>query len=304
MKFFDILPLASAELALQCSMHEERQFALVTATSGTSIRVLQSRFPINLATGARAAGDKAITKALLIGCRHPVVNGCSVNLGVDWQVAFECFSKLGGRAIVKPTNGERGTLVFLCRSAGQLAFALSQIVHKHGSAMIEEYIEGTEYRILILDSKPLYVLERQKLSLQTDGTSTIVDLIARQAPTLLPTLLADPRMSQMAGTPPLTTVLPAGVPFIPIPAANSAAAQTLSIDPSTCPSIVNLAASAVATLGLRYAGVDLIVERKTDQTYLLEVNSAPELEGFDSHGEPSLGAAVTACRALLSACFS
>lgn len=304
MRFFDILPLASAELSLKCSVHKDRQFAIVAAENGTSIRVLQARFPLNLATGSRAAGDKSITKAVLIGSGHPVVEGWSVNLGGDWQAAFECLSRLGGHAIVKPTNGERGSLVFLCRSAGQLAFALSQIVQRHASAMIEEYIEGTEYRVLILDSRPLYVLERRRLSLLADGTSTIIDLIAAQVPGLLPTLLADPRMSQMAGTPPLTAILPAGVPFTPIPAANLVAALTLSIEPSTCAGVVRLAASAVATLGLRYAGVDVIVERKSDRMSLLEVNSAPELEGFDSQGQPCLAASVAACRALLSACFS
>jgi cyanophycin synthetase len=301
--FFDVLSIACKDLALHCTVHGAGQYATVSSNDGALIQVLPARFPINLAIGARAAGDKVTTKALLAESGHPVIRGVGVNLARDWQSAFDFFGCHGGRLIVKPANGERGNLVFLCDNSGQLAFALSQIALKHSVAVIEEYIDGDEYRVLILDSKPLYVLQRKRFFVYGDGSSTLFELLTRNAPTLVTKILDDPRMRPMAGAPSLKTILGKGVQFAPVPAMNVAASGIKSVDPSACTEIVNLAAAAASSVGLRYAGVDIIVNRTAGQAYIIEVNSAPELEGYDSLGEPSLAMSVFACRELLLACL-
>lgn len=303
MKFFEILKFASIGLSMNCELDKSRQFAYISKTTGERIRILQARFPLNLAAGARAAGDKTIAKALLAmsGCSTP--DGMAVNLHRDWQVAFEYFSRLGGRAIVKPSSGERGTLVFLCRNYGQLAYALSNISNIHTSAIIEQHIDGREFRVLVLDSAALYILERRPLTLVSDGTSTILSMIAEQGAETLYKLTSDPRLTQMAGTPALNTCLPAGTNFVPIHAANAVNGVTLNVDSSSIPDLTEMAVCAVAALGLRYGGVDLIMERQTGRIVVLEVNSAPELEGYDANGEPCLDVAVMACQNLLTACF-
>lgn len=303
MKFFDILAIASAQLSMHCVVNRTQHFAEISKSTGEQIRVLQARFPLNSAPAARSAGDKLITKALLTESGLAVPEGSAINLKGDWQVAFQSFSRLGEEAVVKPANGERGALVFCCWTYGQLAYALSQIAPKHASAMVEEYVEGQEFRVLVLDSEPLYILERQRLTILADGTSTLLELIAAQGLEVLSSLIVDPRLSRMAGTPALNKVLPQGVPFVPIYAANAVNGVTLNVDVSSCPDVARLAVSAVATLGLRYGGVDLIVEQHSGRVVVLEVNSAPELEGFDAQGQTSINVAVLACCKLLAACF-
>lgn len=304
MRFFEIVAAASVELAFEFEEHSSRRYARVTAPDGRSVRILQSRFPLNLAIAARAAGDKDITKAMLQEAGLHTPAGTCVSLLNDWESAFAEFAKIGGRAIIKPSSGERGTLVFDCRNTGQLAFAMSQIFQGHKIAVVEEFVEGPEYRVLVLDGNPLYLLERRRFTVLSDGRSTLFELIMSRDSIALSMLLGDPRLTPMAGTPSLASVLPSGRIFVPIPAANTTSGTTLSLPPASQPEVIRHAVSATSALGLRYAGVDLIVEQSSGRVVVLEVNSAPEIEGFDDQGQPNAALAVTACRRLLEACFA
>jgi cyanophycin synthetase len=279
MRFFEIVSVASLELSFQFEEHSSRKYARVTAPDGRIVRILQSRFPLNLAIAARAAGDKEITKSMLQEAGLHTPSGACVNLSNDWEFAFLEFAKIGGRAIVKPSSGERGALVFDCRNSGQLAFAMSQISKAHNTAVVEEFVEGSEYRVLVLDGKPLYLLERRCFSVLSDGTSNLLELIMSKDPKILSRLLGDPRLTPMAGTPSLASVLPNGCIFIPVPAANTTSGITVSLATASEPEVIRHAVRATAALGLRYAGVDY-------------------------QGQPNTESAVSACRRLLEACFA
>ncbi len=54
-------------------------------------------------------------------------------------------------------------------------------------------------------------------------------------------------------------------------------------DLSTRPDIQAMAERIAVVRGLDFAGVDVIINSKTDQAYLLEVNDGPQIEGFERY---------------------
>ena len=304
MDFFSVLQAACRQLNFQCVIEADQSFAHVSDAAGRVKQILTGRFPINLATAARAAGDKSITKNLLRKAQLDVPAGCVADLRRNWQPLFDQFDSLGNRAFLKPSAGERGNHVFLCTTYGQLAFALAEISRLFSSVLLEEEVKGREYRILILDGEPLYLLERHQFTVTGDGRSTVLQLLDSKADNHLRLILCDSRMTVPAGAPPLGAVLSSGFVYSPLPIANGPRAISVWRDAATLPAAVQAAVSATRAVGLRYAGVDIVDVHSEGRHVVLEVNSAPELESAVKDGRSTSELAISSCSRLLEATFA
>jgi len=121
--------------------------------------------------------DKQISKIIL---RENKINVPEGGLYNDVEEAISDYSKFEDKkTIVKPntTNFGIGVSMVLPNDAKSFSNAVKFAFEKDSSVIIEEFIEGTEYRVLVIDGKALAVVERRPANVTGDGKSTISELI-------------------------------------------------------------------------------------------------------------------------------
>lgn len=101
-----------------------------------------------------------------------------------------------GRAVVKPTDLNGGTgIVFLDEQASpeQWKRAFSEVLPYSGKILVEAFVEGGDYRFLVINGEVVAVATRLPANVLGDGVHTVEELIARKN--------ADPRRGTRADTP-------------------------------------------------------------------------------------------------------
>lgn len=89
----------------------------------------------------------------------------------------ENLKKLSYPLVVKPIFGSMGKGVYAnIQNDRELEYALSK---QSSGIMVEEYIEGDEYRVYILNGEPIAYCKRHAPAIIGDGLSTIKELIAK-----------------------------------------------------------------------------------------------------------------------------
>ena len=303
MTFYEILAAACRRLNLVCNFESGQSYACLVSASGREFLIPNSRIPLNLASSARVSGSKGLTKKVLTAAGLSVPTGTVFDMRKGWQGIFDEFIRLGRIAIVKPDGGECGRNVYRCNTEGELAFALADLHLTQGQIVLEEMIVGREFRVLVLDSEILYMIERLPFCVIGDGEASLMELLVRAMPSAsaAETLFKDRRTSVQAGSLPLHTVLAREREYFPLPIRNGPGSPALLRDCKDFPSVAEAAISATNALHLRYAGVDVIVSDSDGSPVIIEVNSAPELEGVDEKGGPAPEMAIKACERLLKA---
>jgi cyanophycin synthetase len=200
--------------------------------------------------------------------------------------------------VIKPACGTSGGLAVTTgiRTRWQLARAALAVAASGQHPLIEEQVEGANYRLLYLDGELLDVVKREPPSVVADGTSTVWQLVERvnrerlQQQELLShaQLTTDCDFRMTLGRQGLS---PGSVPasgtvvrFKTVINENSSLENVTARD-ELCAEILEEAARAVELSGLRLAGVDIIAADPTRSLHtgggvILEVNSPP---GFFWH---------------------
>src|SRR5262249_49505128 len=177
------------------------------------------------------------------------------------------------------------------RTHWPLALAAGAASRRGGRILLEEQVEGTNYRLLYLDGRLLDVVRREPPSVRADGTSTVRALLdrlnrerlGRQGPVSHEQLGLDldVRTTLARPGPSLRSVPAAGtrVQLKTVVNDNSSSENVTARD-ELGPEVLREAAEAVALSGLRLAGVDLICADparplRESGGVILEVNSPP-----------------------------
>lgn len=89
-----------------------------------------------------------------------------------------------GRVIVKPdaSFGSRGVSVNL-RNYDQVLNAVTvaqRIKQKHGDILVQQHVDGNEYRFTVLNGEVISVMLRETARVVGDGISTVAELIKRE----------------------------------------------------------------------------------------------------------------------------
>jgi cyanophycin synthetase len=242
------------------------------------------------------AGDKAMTKRVMVGAGVPVPTGAVCSSAGEVVRAARALRR---PLVVKPVGGNHGRGVSLgLESDEQLraAYAAAGVPR----VIVEEQVEGTDYRILVIGGRVAAVAERRPASVLGDGVRTVARLIAQTN--------ADPRRGN-AHENVLTRITPdprelerQSLTLDDVPAAGrevrlqgtanlSSGGVAVDRTDDIHPEIAHLAQRASAAVGLDVAGIDLlaadIAAPPSGQSLaVVEVNAAP---GFRMHLAPSEG---------------
>jgi len=263
------------------------------------IQAAESSLTSNIAV--EIASDKELTKELLDKVGVPVPKGETATDADDaWRVA----QRIGKPVVVKPSDGNQGKAVSVNLTTEEQVRKAFALAREHSEIVIvEEYLQGNDFRMLVVDGKMVAAAQRRPAQVVGDGRHTISELVrmvnddprrssGHGAALTRITLdaAAEITLSKQGYTP--ESVPPAGVPVLLRDNSNLSTGGTATdITDEVHPDNAAIAVLAAQTVGLDIAGIDVIahsLRRPLAQQGggIVEVNAAP---GLRMHVSPSEG---------------
>jgi cyanophycin synthetase len=261
------------------------------------------------------AGDKQLTKALLEQAGVPTPAGataCTV------EEAQRIARRLGALVTIKPLDGNQGKgVTTMCGTPEEVARAYEHARSYGRQVIVEEYLPGRDYRVLVTGSKVAAASWRRPPCVTGDGRSSVRELVevenrnpARGAGhtnilTRIPIdELAEQTLARQGYG--LDSVPPAGTQVDLRGNANLSTGGTAEDVTDLLPeSTRELCVRAARTIGLDVAGIDIVCEDialplRGQQGGIIEINAAP---GIRMHQYPSRGQARDAGAAIIDTLF-
>src|SRR5579875_145213 len=247
------------------------------------------------------AQDKQLTRTLLSAVGVPVPEGRPV---ADAEDAWRAAQEIGLPVVVKPQYGNHGRGVATNLSTREQVIRAYAAAREEGSSvLVESYIPGDDYRLLVVGGRVVAAARREPAHVIGDGRSTIRELVAE--------VNCDPRRSdghatvlsfikldavglgvlaEQGYTP--DSVPPAGQRVLIRRNGNHSTGGTATdVTDRVHPEIAARAVEAAHVVGLDIAGVDVVATDiskplEEQRGAVVEVNAGP---GLRMHLEPSAG---------------
>lgn len=265
------------------------------------IQASETSFTSNI--GVEIASDKDLTKELLGKVGVPVPRGEVVRHADD---AWDAARAIDGPVVVKPADGNQGKAVSVNLATEEQVHTAFELAREHSRhVIVEEFMSGVDYRMLVVGGKLIAAAERRPAQVVADGLHSVRDLVKM--------VNEDPRRGQghgsaltrirMDAAAELTldkqgytwdSVPPAGQAVLLRDNSNLSTGGTATdVTDEVHPDNAALAVLAAETIGLDIAGVDVVCENIKRPLYqqgggVVEVNAAPGLRMhvFPSEGKP------------------
>ena len=192
------------------------------------------------------------------------------------------------QAFVKPLAGSRGDFAQAIHSEVALNRYLDEVAKYYDSVLIQPIVEGTEYRIFLLDDDALFCARKHPPFVRGDGVRTLRELLAVHNDALRARGLSPVAPDD---SDPALDAVPAAGARRDIPGRmNLSAGGTMVIEPPPSQAAVALARAAGRALGLRVAAVDLFaaIGGDPDAMTIIEVNSNPSIRLLEQSGRGDL----------------
>ena len=251
--------------------------------------------------GVDLAGDKEETKSLLQRAGVPVPMGRVIRNIEDLNWVFD---KVPFPVVIKPVDGNQGkgaTINVTNKKAAKTAFAAAKKYSRR--VIIESFITGFDYRLLVIDHKFVAAAKRTPAAVIGDGKSSIEKLIAEvnKDPrrgygheNVLTEIKVDSMTERLMKSLKLTvkSVLPKDeVLYLKTTANLSTGGTSKDVTHKVHPYNVFMAERVSRVIGLDICGMDIMapdidVPINENGGVVLEVNAAP---GFRMHLDPSDG---------------
>ncbi|MBA2500038.1 MAG: cyanophycin synthetase [Chitinophagaceae bacterium] len=247
------------------------------------------------------AGDKEETKNLLEQAEVPIPNGTIIQSMEELQDAID---KVGFPLVIKPINGNHGkgaTTNIINRTQALKALEGAQKYSRH--VIVEKFITGFDFRVLVIDYKFICAALRTPASVTGDGKQNIQQLIdeLNKDPRrgyghekVLTQIKVDDFTWKMLNDNGYTLeTVPAENEIVSLkPTANlSTGGTSADVTDEVHPANIFMCERIARIIGLDICGIDIMAENlKTplleNGGAVLEVNAAP---GFRMHIDPSEG---------------
>ncbi|MBN1390588.1 MAG: cyanophycin synthetase, partial [Candidatus Thermoplasmatota archaeon] len=218
--------------------------------------------------------------------------------------AMDVADRIGYPVVVKPQFGNHGRGITTdIRTEGELKIAFENAKKVHNTVLVEKYMAGFDFRILVIDGKFTAAAKREPAFVVGDGISTIDKLIEdiNKDPARgfgheksLTRIKVDVMTERLLSMKQLTidSVLPEGQKIYIKSTANlSAGGRAIDVTDEVHPVNRAMAERISQIVGLNVMGIDLIAQNLSQPICdgcggVIEVNAAP---GFRMHLSPSEG---------------
>ncbi|MEM7593362.1 MAG: cyanophycin synthetase [Cyanobacteria bacterium P01_A01_bin.83] len=282
----------SARAMLQLGYGAKQKRIQATLSNNTSILAVE------------LACDKEGTKNILGNAGVPVPQGTVIEYLDELEQAI---SDVGGFPIVlKPLDGNHGrgiTINIENWAEAETAYDLASTASKTRSVIVEQFYQGNDHRVLVINNKVVAVAERVPAHVVGNGKATIEELIEiiNQDPrrgnghdNVLTKITVDQTAQAVLAKQgySLDSVLPPQeTAYLRATANLSTGGVAIDRTDEIHPENVWLAQRVAKIIGLDIAGIDIVtsdISRPLRETkgVIVEVNAAP---GFRMHADPSYG---------------
>jgi cyanophycin synthetase len=309
--------IVDAALARGVPYRRLTEGSLVQFGWGSKQRRIQAAETSNTSAIAEAiAQDKDLTKMLLEAAGVPVPTGFVVS---DEEHAWEIANRIGLPVVVKPRDGNQGKGVAVnIETRDQLAKAFGVASEISRDVIVEQYIPGHDFRMLVIGNKLIAAARRDPPNVIGDGVHTIAQLVEQVNQDPLrgdghATALTKIRFDDIA----IATLANQGLTSQSVPekgsrillrnnANLSTGGSATDVTDEVHPELAARIVTAAQMVGLDIAGVDLVAETvakpmEEQRAGIVEINAAP---GLRMHLSPSFGKARPVGEAIVSTMFS
>ena len=268
-------------------VHQQRISATITGRTGNP--------------GVEMAGDKDLTKKVLEDNGVPVPKGALVRTAEGLKDAIE---ELGYPLVLKPLDGNHGKGASIGVKTWKEALTALKAAQVYSEKVIvEQFIQGFDFRLLVIDGRLVAAAKRTPAAVTGDGTHTIRQLIdeVNKDPRRgvghakeLTRITVDHQTRRLLLSYGLATdsVLPAGQTVYLKSTANISTGGTATdVTDQVHPYNQLLAERVAGIIGLDVCGIDVMttdiaIPLPETRGAVLEVNAAP---GFRMHLAPTDG---------------
>lgn len=145
---------------------------------GKNSRTIEATIGANTsALSVDIASDKLITKEILDNQCLPIAKGGKVNNMLEMLKKAE---NIGYPIVLKPRFGNQGKGVIVnIKDENQAAEAYKSLSRNYDDILIEKYIKGKDYRVLVIGGKVVAVSNRIPAYVKGNGKETIRELIEK-----------------------------------------------------------------------------------------------------------------------------
>ena len=269
------------------------------------------------ALGVDIAGDKKLTTSLLASAGLPVPRSDMVR-SADEAVAAA--TRIGYPVVTKPLDGNHGRGVGLeLRTEDDVRRGFERALRqtRSGIVVVESFIQGNDYRVLVIDGHMVAVAQRVPAHVTGDGEHTVRQLVEIQNrdprrgighEKVLTRIKIDEAAQELVlkqgfsldQTPPKDAV-------VKLAATGNMSTGGISIDRTweADHDNVEIAEEAARVVGLDVAGIDFLtpdISQPVRETggAIVEVNAAP---GFRMHTHPTEGEPQYVAKAVIDMLF-
>jgi len=264
-------------------------------------RIQAAEVDVTSAIAESIAQDKELTKKLLAAAGVPVPTGREIS---SVEQAWEAAQRIGLPVVIKPKNGNQGKGVTVnITTREQLASAYTAALEFGDEILVERFLPGNDYRLLVVGDRLVAAARRDPPSVVGDGVTTVralVEAVNRdpRRGTGHATSLTKIRFDDIA----LACLSGQGLNADSDPAkgrrvnlrhnANlSTGGSATDVTDDVHPEVAMRAVAAAQMVGLDVCGVDMVCDSILEPLEkqgggIVEVNAAP---GLRMHLSPSYG---------------
>jgi glutathione synthase/RimK-type ligase-like ATP-grasp enzyme len=183
---FKNLQAAFAKKGISLDSPSKDGFLRSFSRNGKKVFFTADALPLNCASARSLAHDKLATYQALIEEGIAVPKGIaffasefhSRQTKAEPQLHLENLSKavheyfpnlmdMDFKVIIKPGQGSRGYMVNVCKTLFEIQLCAKSILAVCHYGLVQEYIEGPEYRVVILDDRPIVVYQKTESPFET-----------------------------------------------------------------------------------------------------------------------------------------
>lgn len=268
-------------------------------------------------TGVNIAGDKEETKRQLRATGTPVPDGVVISSEEEIESAVQ---RLGFPLAIKPLDGNHGRgacMNIMTLDCAVKAFRIAQEETANGNVIVEKYIQGNDYRLLVVNHRFVAAAHRVPPSVTGDGKATIQQLIDRinddprrgdGHANVMTRVTIDDSTQKILDDNGLTpdSVLPVGKQLILKYTANiSSGGMARDVTDEVHPFNIFLAERVSRIIGLDICGIDIVapniaVPLTENNGAVIEVNAGP---GLRMHLAPAEGLARNVAEPIINMLF-
>jgi D-alanine-D-alanine ligase-like ATP-grasp enzyme len=265
---------------------------------------------LNHIASSDIARDKDYAKFFMQKRGYPVSKGKTIfkdswarsvrsNRKISYAIKYA--KRLGYPVIVKPNSKSQGVGVCVVWNKTELIVALREVFKVDRVAVVEQYLPGLDYRIVVLDGEIISAYKRTPLSVVGDGQKSIITLLKQKQESFIlfgrdtKINFKDMRIKNKLAKQKLrfNSVLQKGQQAFLLDNANlSTGGDSVDVTNDIHSGFKKIAMNLTSDMGLRIAGVDIMVTKgditkdpRNCSYYIIEINAAPGLDHYVTTGK-------------------